>query len=356
MRRILIETGHPGQVHQFRNLAKVLESEGYEVLFAAKEKEMARHLLKAYGLKYQMLNKPVSGIIGKVIQLPGVYWQYALLLLRFRPNLILSRFSLQSAHLAWLFRIPHIGYTDTEHVKKLDAFTVPFVKYKLSADSYGRHLGKGHLRFKGNTELFYLHPNHFSPDPDVRRLLGLSDNEPYAVLRFVAWKAHHDLGRRGISEAMKEQLVATISRKMRVFISSEEELPPSLAPYRFSIAPERMHDALAFASLYVGEGGTMASEAALAGTPAIYVNPLTVGYVEEEARYGLVHSLRNDAQLIEKVRQILDDPESKANALQLSAGYIATLCDPTELFVRIIRSYPLSLTRPGMIPELIQTR
>ena len=37
-----------------------------------------------------------------------------------------------------------------------------------------------------------------------------------------------------------------------------------------------MHNALKYASLFVGEGATMASECAILGTPAIYVNSLKV--------------------------------------------------------------------------------
>ena len=52
-----------------------------------------------------------------------------------------------------------------------------------------------------------------------------------------------------------------------------------------------MHDLLAGAVLFVGEGATMAAESAVLGTPAVYVNTLRMGYTDElEARYNLLYN------------------------------------------------------------------
>lgn len=341
--RVLIETGHPGQVHQFRHLATELKQAGHRVLFVAKEKEMTRYLLQSYEMDYRFLSKSSKGPLQKILQLPIVYMRYICVIIQYQPQLIISRFSLQSSHLAWLFSIPHIGYSDTEHVKKLDALTVPFVGTRISSHTYGRQWGKNHFRFRGNTELFYLHPLRFKANPEVRTMLGVGPNEPYAILRFVAWKAHHDIGKYGLSAELKEYIVNMLSEKMKVFISSEDPLSPALKPYRFTLPPEMMHDALAFSSLYLGEGGTMASEAAMLGVPAIYVNPLTVGYVEDEAKAGLVISLRNGAGVPEALQKWLDDGDAITQHQILWKKYIADMVDPTEYFFRLIDDYPQSI-------------
>jgi uncharacterized protein len=356
MRRIIIETGHPGQVHQFRHLAQALEKSGNKVLFVAKEKEMTRYLLERFNLEHVMLSAPRIGILGKILQLPMIYLRYALVILRFRPHFILSRFSLQSSHLACIFRIPHIGYTDTEHVRRLDSLTVPFVKTRISASTYQRDLGRRHYRFPGNTELFYLHPDRYQPNKDVLPLLGVAPGEPYAIFRFVSWKAHHDIGKRGLSTSMKETVAAMVSKRMKLFISSEDSLLPSLEQYRFSIPPELMHDALGFASLYLGEGGTMASEAAMLGTPAIYINPLMVGYVEDEAKHGLVISMRDEQTLPETLNKMLEDPELKTRQLLLRDEYLSEMIDPTAMYLALITRYPESfntLKKGGTFAGLI---
>ena len=80
----------------------------------------------------------------------------------------------------------------------------------------------------------------------------------------------------------------------KVIISSEGELPVELEKYRVKISPERMHDLLSFASLYIGEGATTASECAMLGTPAIYVNVLDAGTLQEQENLGLLFSFRNE--------------------------------------------------------------
>ena len=84
-------------------------------------------------------------------------------------------------------------------------------------------------------------------------------------------------------------MVTELSKIVKVFISSEAILPFELQKYILNIPPEKMHNVLAFANLYIGEGATMASECAMLGTPAIYVNSITAGTLEEQEKYGLIY-------------------------------------------------------------------
>ncbi len=71
-----------------------------------------------------------------------------------------------------------------------------------------------------------------------------------------------------------------------VVITSEGKIPEELAPFSYSLPPEQLHHVLAFADCYVGEGATTASEAVCLGTPAVYINPIRLGYIDEEKHYG----------------------------------------------------------------------
>ena len=67
--------------------------------------------------------------------------------------------------------------------------------------------------------------------------------------------------------------------------------------HRFAPPPELMHDALAYASLIVGDSQTMAAEAAVLGTPSLRVSSWKgrLDYLEElESKYGLTESFRPD--------------------------------------------------------------
>ena len=86
----------------------------------------------------------------------------------------------------------------------------------------------------------------------------------------------------------------------KVIITSEEKLPEELEQYQTTIEPHKMHDALYFASLLMGESATMASEAAMLGTPSIFLDNDGRGYTDElEEKYGLVfnYTESNEDQL-----------------------------------------------------------
>ena len=72
------------------------------------------------------------------------------------------------------------------------------------------------------------------------------------------------------------------------------------------IPPVLVHHVIAQASLLVGESATMASEAAVLGTPAVFCSPVGRGYTdEEEKRFGLVWNVKKEEDALRAVDQIL---------------------------------------------------
>jgi len=89
-------------------------------------------------------------------------------------------------------------------------------------------------------------------------------------------------------------------------ISCEGALSAELEAYRITIPAGMMLSLLAGAHIYVGEGGSMASEAACLGVPAVYVNRLQVGYLRcLQEEYGLVRCVQTAGQAIQAVEQML---------------------------------------------------
>ena len=96
------------------------------------------------------------------------------------------------------------------------------------------------------------------------------------------------MGMKGMNYENKLKLVTELSKHMKVFISSEAELPEDLKQYQIKIKPEDMHNVLAFSNLFVGESSTMATEAGVLGVPAVYINNSHLGYIKDLAKNGLV--------------------------------------------------------------------
>ena len=99
-----------------------------------------------------------------------------------------------------------------------------------------------------------------------------------------------------------------------------------------------MHDALAFSSLFIGEGATMASEAVVLGTPSIYVNSLILGYIEEEKDSGLLYSFRNSKGVIEAAKEIF----SRDRAIKNKSLFLRDKIDVTKFLVWFFENYPYS--------------
>ena len=269
--------------------------------------------------------------------------------------------------------VKHIITGDTEHAAyKLKWFS-DRVDTVILPSCFWFQLRKDELRFPGNTELYYTHPKRFTPKPVMvkgerlvvsgeRRTISEADKKPFVLVRFVKWDAWHDtqlVG--GFTLEQKRELISRLQRHMRVFISSESELPSDLEPYRIQIPIERMHDVQAAAALFVGESATMASESVVLGTPAIYIDEVGRGYTDEEAREGLLWMFRpvpnRDAlksnepewisggvkECIEKAEEIASAAFDRKDYAKRHKEWLAGKIDCTKFLTWFIENYPKSV-------------
>jgi hypothetical protein len=173
------------------------------------------------------------------------------------------------------------------------------------------------VKYAGYKQTAYLHPNHFKPDAGVLAELGLRSGERFFLMRFVDMVASHDHGERGLSLGTKRAIAARLMQHGRVFLSHEGEVPSDMSSLRFPLGPERLHDALAFADLLVGDSQTMAAEAAVLGTPSLRVSSWTgrLAYLSElEDRYRLTFAYKpeHSAKLLAHLERWLAEPNLRA--------------------------------------------
>mgnify|MGYP001252757273 CR=1 FL=1 len=340
---ILIDIGHPAHVHYFRNFIKIMENKGHKFLIISRNKELEQYLLNIYKIPYIDRGVGSKKIIGKFLYMFKADYLIFRKALKFKPDLFLSFGSIYPAHASFLLRKPHLAFDDTEHSTGQYKLYSPFTEVVLIPSCFTKDLGKKQIRFNGYMELCYLHPNRFTPDTSVLDLLGVKQDEKYVIIRFVSWNASHDIGQSGLNTEKKHEIVEELSKYAKVFISSEGELPEDLKKYQIKIPPEKMHDALAFATLFVGEGATMASECACLGTPAIYVNSLAVGYcTEEDIKYNLIFNFRNSEGVIEKAIELLNTPNLKQEFQQRRQKMLSDKIDVTAFMVWFVENYPES--------------
>ena len=349
--RILVDIGHPAHVHFFKHFVWEMQKRGHELLITAKDKEVSLQLLDAYGLKHVRTGSYRRGLALKAVDLLRIDWSTYKVARRFKPDILISLGSPNAAHVSWLLRKPHIAFEDTEHSREQYYLYAPFTKTICTPSCFLRNLGAKQLRYAGYHELAYLHPKHYTPDPSVLGKLGLSPEDRFIIVRFVSWSASHDVGQHGVVDP--RLLVAELEKYGRVLITSERKLPTDLDRCRITVAPEKLHDLLYYASLYVGEGATVASECAALGTPAIYVNTLSAGTLkEQEEKYGLICCFYDpqtgQSEALGKAVELLQRPHLKEEWRGKRGRLLADKIDVTQFVMDLVENYPESLRKYGV--------
>ena len=345
---ILIVTGHPAQVHNFKLLKQILERRGHKVFWMATNKDISKYLLDYYSIKYKVLKKPGKGKFSKFVNLIVSSAKIYSFIKSKKIDIIVSRVSPYASLGAFFRRTNHIALADTESSGVYDTIFTKFVTTFMSAKSFKRTLRNDQIRFDGNIELFYLHPNRFMSKTrkEVANILCIQKDQPYIIMRFVSWDAYHDKGLSGFTDANKIRVVKEYSKYAKVFISSEKELPKEIEPYKIQIAPELMHDVLAHASLFFGESATMASESAVLGRPGIFLDKYGRGYTDEEEMYNLLfnfkQSLIEQDRAIEKGIELLKNPALYINMQKNHTAFLKNKIDVTAFMIWFIENYPES--------------
>jgi predicted glycosyltransferase len=318
-----------------------MELKGHVFFVTARDREHVVNLLSYYQISFVNRGEGGHSAIGKIWYLLVTSWRQYLRARKFKPDLFLDFSTIYSGPASWLLKKPYITFTDTETTGIYRFFIKPFSKKVYTPECFLKDLGNGHQRFNGFMELSYLHPRYFSPDPSVLEVLNIKLNEPFSIVRFVAWSAVHDHGQQGFSDKRKIQLVRTMEHYGRVFISSEGPLPIELEPLRLNLESHQIHDLLFYASVMVGEGATMATEAAILGTQAVYLANFKLGnliYLEE--KYGMVlnfgTSEKELGMALNSVAMLLSRPGTKSNGARQAEKILEDHLDVTEFMVNQI--------------------
>jgi predicted glycosyltransferase len=352
--KILIDIGHPGHVHLFKNFTKIMQAKGHQFLFTCRQKEFEIELLKAEDFNFKSFGKKFNTTLGKVFGLLKFGVLEFFYGLRFKPDLLMSHGSPYAAQASFFLRKPHISFEDTGNMEQVNLY-LPFTDCVLTSNAFHKELGEKQIRYAGYHELAYLHPNNFRPDEAVFKYLKIDSSEKFVLLRFVSWNASHDVNQSGLNLNEKREIIRFLEKTHTVFISAEGDLTAEFEKYRIQIPPEEMHHVLAFADMFIGEGATMASECAVLGTPALYINSIMAGTIDEQVYYGLLFNYKNGVQVLEKIKELLADSEIKETFQNRRKQLLDDKIDVTAFMVWFIENYPKSKKIMSDNPEFQYT-
>lgn len=357
--RVIFELCHPAHVHLFKHAMWKLQECGWELKIVVRPREITRHLLDAYGFRYETLYH-FDGILQKACGMFMNDFKYLKIARDFKPDIFVSIASPYSAHVSALLRKPFIGFTDTDP-KRTDILylatylmTLPFTNVLCTPINFKSPIKlnqKKHLRYKGYHELAYLHTNYFEADPDVLGQVNLSPNDRFIIIRIASWNAIHDVGHHGFKNPKEIiEFVETLQSHCKVLLTSELNIP-ELKKYTIELPPEKIHHLLAFATMYIGEGATMASEAGVLGVPWIFIYSKRLCYLDDqEENYGLGYTVSDSKQALEIALNLLKKPNLKNEWAEKRRAMLRDKIDVAEFMTELIKGYPESLDRYRM-PE-----
>jgi uncharacterized protein len=355
---VLIDIGHPAHVHIFRNLSKLLVDNNYKTIFTVRIKDNVKELLDYYGIEYVSYGRENIGLFQKIFNWIMKLSKLAKIIKKNNPIISISNSSFYLAQISRFNKVYNITLEDTGNIDQVMLYK-PFANLILSPSLLNKNLGVKQIKYPGIDELAYLHPKYFTPASSVLTRLNIIQGEIYTIIRFVSHHSSHELYHNdSISDNDKIRIVEQIAKYSKVFISSEIPLPNELVKYKYPLGPETIHDAISFASLVFGESSTMSSEAAILGTPFIFLYPKSIDYTNAfQDQYQLGYNFTGKSfsldRAIENAVEILDT-NNKSIYQQRARKFISESIDVTAFLFWLINEFPNSINQLKTDPKVFE--
>lgn len=337
--KYIFELNHPKHYYQFKYIMLDLVKGGHKVKVLARNKDVLLKVLEEEKWEFQIFGSHKKSIQGKIVNTIGLIINYIKIVRKYKPEVIISKASFYGVFVSRLFNIRSIIFPDSEVVWVTNKIVVPLASMIITPDSFELDFGKKHKRIRGFFENCYLHPAYFQPESKVIEKYQLQ--KPYSIIRFIGWTANHDLNAWGFSAEEKTQLVNELEKFGNVYISSENILPKKLEKYKLPVPASKIHHVLHFANLYIGDSQTMATEAAILGTPAIrsnsFVGPKDMSNFKIlEKEYSLLFNYALFSEVLAKSKELFSKPNYKQDWLDKREKYFGLTGNANEEILELI--------------------
>jgi uncharacterized protein len=342
---------HPSKYYLFRHTINYLKQKGHQVDIAIIKKDVLEDLVKQEGWEYVNIfpegrrskrNGSFSILFATAVNFIKTIYRLHKLTKGIKYNLFITDDCLTIT--GWYKQISSIFFIDNE------LSTVPESSLLLRfADTIIApncvKLGKYEFKkagFNGYKELAALAPDHFYPNPEIIDTFN-SNKEPYSVIRLVAMTASHDRGIKGILDDQLRKLISTLTEHGNVFISTEKCIPEEFKKYLINVMPQEISHVLYYADLFIGDSGTMASEAAVLGTPSLmfhdFIGRLSV-MREKEEKYQLMYGFNTHQfeNMQAKIKELLQMPDLKHEWQKRRNRMLEDMEDVNQFIVNLIEN------------------
>jgi uncharacterized protein len=350
--KILVYMTHPSDFHLLKHSIESLETRGHIVKVFGRHKGDLVNLLESSSFDYFIISKKFrkdsifnAGLWLIEKDLKMIYHTY-----KYRPDILIGN-CINITHMSKIYNVPSILIRDDDNIpalKKASVLSLPFASVILTPQS--TNMGKYYfkqIKYYGFKELAYLHPKRFHPNINIIKN-SIDVSKPFYILRLVKLNAHHDQGKTGITDDIIDRIIELLSKHGNIYITSEKALDQKYEKFRISLPAEKIHHAIYFADLYIGDSQTMAAEAAVLGTPSIRYNDFVgkLGYLEElEHKFGLTRGIKTTEpeKLLRLLKIIISDKSYKESLQESRLDMLSKKIDVSAFLVWFVETYPKSI-------------
>jgi len=169
-----------------------------------------------------------------------------------------------------VLRIPSIMHSDDFEYRLSYKMTQLFSSVMVVPDVFPR-TSKKDFFYRGCKEYAYLGQKYFTPQKEIiKDILGKS--KEYVFIRLISKSSLNYIGSINQNKIIKNLIKFFNQKGFKVLLSSEKECTDNQDDVIVLQPPiEGFHSILKYASFVISEGDTMAREAAVLGTPVIYL-------------------------------------------------------------------------------------
>ena len=328
--KIWIDLDNSPHVPFFAPIIDELKSRGCSIAVTARDAFQVRELADLFHLDYTLVGRHQGkSTVRKVFGLGVRALQLLPTAIREKPHLALSHGSRSQLIVCAAWKIPCIVLIDYEGARRLGVITPTWfmVPEVIPSTVFECHPSRV-LKYPGIKEDVYV--PQFVPDPRIRPLLGLKQDDLVVTARHPATEAHYH---RRQSDELFQGVIHFLSHQpeVKIVLLPRNEKQAAQLRHQWSFLfssqkiriPERVVDGLNLiwhSDLVISGGGTMNREAAALGVPvySTFCGPIGAvdRYLSERGRLVLLQAVEDIERKIQLVRrEIFGKPQAGNQAV-----------------------------------------